>query len=98
MNYDKSRGFMVGHAPGDDLDYGFDWADVLDEGETITQSDWTASTDITLTRETVAGSVTLAFAAGGEDGKYYQLVNEVQTSSGRVYNRMITLICKKTIA
>lgn len=98
MNYDKSRGFMVDHAPGDDLDYGFDYTDFLDSGETITQSDWTASSGITLSRDLIAGPVTLTFAAGGEDGKYYQLVNEIATSSGRVYNRMITLVCKKTIS
>ena len=97
IRFDNTLGFVADHAPGDDLDYGFTWQDVLEEGESIGASEWTATTGITLSRGAVSGSVTSTFAAGGVDGQRYQLVNSITTAGGRKYNRMITLLCKKAI-
>lgn len=86
------------HAPGADLDYGFDWAEngYLEEGETVTNSAWSVQpAGITLTRQQIAQDViTSVFAAGGVQGRRYVLTNTITTSAGRIDSRTITLNCK----
>lgn len=86
------------HAPGADLDYGFDWRENkwLETGEIITQSAWTVQPEgITLTRQQIAqDAVTSVFAAGGVNGRQYVLTNTITTSEGRTDSRTIRLNCK----
>lgn len=81
------------HAPGADLDYGFDWKTNgwLATGETIETSTWTATTGITLSRQQNANGVTSVFAAGGSAGYTYTLTNTITTSLGRIDKRAIKL-------
>ena len=83
------------HAPGSDLDYSVDWSNWLTDGETITDSDWTASAGLTLTRDAVINdTLATVFAAGGVAEQNYVLTNTITTSVGRVDSRTITLRCR----
>ena len=86
------------HAPGADLDYGFDWKTNgwLEVGETITASNWSVQpAGITLTRpQIVQGTVTSVFAGGGVSGRRYVLTNTVTTSAGRTDSRTVNIDCK----
>ncbi len=86
------------HAPGADLDYGFDWHENgwLETGETVTNSVWSVHpTDITLSRQQIDQDViTSVFVAGGINGRQYVLTNTIETSMGRVDSRTIRLSCK----
>ena len=86
------------HAPGADLDYGFDWRanGWLDIDETIQTSTWTVQPNsLLLSREQISqNAVTSVFAAGGLVGRQYLLTNTIATSKGRVDNRTILLNCR----
>lgn len=80
------------HAPGANLDYGFDWKSNgwLAEGETIETSTWSAP-GLTVTRQLHANGITAAFIAGGKKGNTYKVTNTITTSEGRTDSRTITL-------
>lgn len=86
------------HAPGADLDYGFDWRENkwLETGETVTNSVWTVQpAGVTLTRQQIVqDAVTSVFAAGGTNGRQYVLTNTITTSKGRTDSRTIRLNCR----
>jgi hypothetical protein len=90
------------HAPGADLDYAVNWGEKADgsppwlaETETIVSSGWTASLGISLSNEQVLDDkVAVTFAAGGEVGKTYTLINTITTSAGRTDSRILTLECR----
>jgi hypothetical protein len=91
--------FTMVHRPGADLDYGFVWTDDLAVGETIATSVWApvvATTEITLTREQIAGSTTSAYVAGGVDGTDYVIKNTVVTAApfSRTMVGILTLRCR----
>lgn len=81
------------HAPGANLDYGFDWKSNgwLSTGETIETSSWTAP-GLTLTRQQSANGITSVFVAGGKKGSTYKLTNTITTSDGRTDSRTIHLV------
>lgn len=82
------------HAPGANLDYSFDWSAWLEEGETVTDSQWSATSGITLSRNQINdGSVTSTYAGGGVLNQTYILTNTITTSSGRIDSRIIRLKC-----
>lgn len=85
------------HGAGSTLDYGFNWSEWLQSGETITVSVWAPATDLIFTNAAVTGTgtITSVFVAGGEAGKTYKLYNTVTTSAGRIDSRTLTLSCKK---
>lgn len=86
------------HAPGADLDYGFDWKTNgwLEPDETIASSTWSVQpAGITLSRLQIAeGNITSVFAAGGTNGRQYVLTNTITTSEGRTDSRTIRLHCR----
>lgn len=83
------------HSPGADLDYIENWSEWLGDGETVEQSQWTATAGITLSRQTVLnGTHACVFAAGGVAGQVYELTNTITTSQGRIDSRTITLRCQ----
>lgn len=80
----------VEKAPGDELDYGFEYADELEGGETIDSSTWEASpTGIDLGAEGVEGSVATQWVSGGTAGTDYTLANTITTSGGRTFVRTL---------
>ncbi len=85
------------HAPGADLDYGFNWRENgwLETDETITSSIWSVQPDsIALSRHQILQeSITSVFVGGGVIGRQYRLTNTIVTSQGRADNRTILLTC-----
>jgi hypothetical protein len=73
-----------------DVDYyGWDWADRLDTGETISVSTWTVPSGITQTTPapSIAGSVTTLWLTGGTLGQKYTVTNHITTNQGRQFDR-----------
>lgn len=95
--FDTQNDNEYDHAPGANLDYGFDWSDFLTTGETIATSSWTATSGITLSNPSVTGSITATFAAGGVEGVLYTLTNTIVTnaSPARTDIRTLVLSCKR---
>ena len=74
---------------GDDeaLDYGIDYADLLEDGETISASTWTVAVGLTAGATGVIGSVAFQWLSGGAAGESYDVDNIVTTSVGRIFER-----------
>jgi hypothetical protein len=84
------------HDPDARVDYGVDWSDYLDEGESITEHEWiTTGDDLTLTGESLAGAVHATFVEGGVLGRAYRITSRITTSAGRRDDQSITLIIKE---
>lgn len=86
------------HAPGADLDYGFNWRGngYLNTGETVTASAWAISPAGTLTRQQIINEeISSVFVAGLRLNTDYQLTNTITTSEGRTDSRTIHLSCVK---
>ncbi len=86
------------HAPGADLDYGFNWRTngYLESGEAVTISTWAISPAGTLTREQIINAeISSVFVAGLRLNTDYQLTNTITTSEGRTDSRSIQLSCVK---
>lgn len=80
----------------DSLDYQFDWAEFLVEGETITDATVTASpSGELLIAGIVAGETAVTFRASeGEVGSTYTVTCEIETTAGNIVNRKATLPVK----
>ncbi len=76
------------------LDFGFDWSEWLDTGETISSSAWTVPSGITEDSTSNTTTTTTIWLSGGTAGEPYDLVNRVTTSSGRTDDRTMTVICE----
>lgn len=76
--------------PDEFLDYGFDWAERLEPGETIVTSTWfinEALPEIELSDESVVSNrYTLVWISGGAVGERYSVTNRLTTSVGRIYD------------
>jgi hypothetical protein len=80
----------VEKAPGDVVDYGFDYQDELVAGETITASTWSvAPAGLDLAAEGVDGTIATQWTSGGTAGTIYTLENTMTTSGGRVFVRSL---------
>lgn len=77
--------------PDASLDYGFDWSDWLDTGETILSSLWTVDDGLTGSGESNDDTSTTIWLTGGTDGEDYKAVNHIVTSAGREDDRTITI-------
>lgn len=76
------------------LDYGWDWSDWLDTGDTITASTWTITpTGPTLTDSTHDTTTTTVWVAGAVLGVDYTLTNHITTVEGREDDRSHGLHC-----
>lgn len=62
------------------LDFGFDWSDWLDTGETIEASSWTVPTGLTKVGESFSDTVTKIWLSGGTAGTEYTVVNTIETT------------------
>ena len=78
------------------LDYAFNWSDVIESTETITTSNWVASstandTSFTLVSSSLSGVITTAFVSGGRNNYYYVLKNTITTDQGRTWIRVMNM-------
>lgn len=90
---------QVEKAPGDTLDYGFDWngstaagGPWLATGDTIATSTWTPASGINTSGAAISGAVTSVFISGGTLGSTYDVVNTITTTGGRT--KVLTLRVK----
>lgn len=98
MQFDHAIGCWVAqHAPGAELDYGFDWLRLgwLDVDETVLTSEWSGPPIVTITREQIiADVITSCYAKIERAGYQAQLTNTITTTAGRTDSRTILLVCK----
>ena len=80
--------------PAADKDYSINWSALLQDGETIAASVWTADAALTLTDDAVAGGVCSVWIAGGVNGTTYSIKNQITTSRGLIDERTIQLKVK----
>jgi hypothetical protein len=80
------------------LDYVVDWRKVLEDGETIDNSEWTIedkgnADDLEQGPQGTArqDGKNLIWLAGGVVGERYEIQNRIETSEGRTYDRTFTL-------
>lgn len=77
--------------PDAKLDYPWDWADWLAEGETITDSEFIASAGIEVVTTSNSATTATAWIQGGQQGTAYQITNRITTSAGRIDDRSIVI-------
>lgn len=85
--------------PGSVLDYGLDWSE-LTSADPIVESTWTVTTtpsDLTIDESppsSFSGDETRVWLSGGTDGRTYDVVNQIRTQAGRVYERTLEVQVK----
>lgn len=85
-------------APGDVLDYAFDWSVYLGTtGDTIQSSTWTADTGITITNPSNTATLAGIRVSGGTLGTQYAIVNRIHmTPSGQIDERTLMISIEGT--
>lgn len=78
--------------PDATLDYAVDWAAWLPDADTITVSEWIVPVGLTLTDQSLAGTVATAWLSGGVDGTMYRVTNRITTLAGRIDDRTLRLL------
>ncbi len=78
--------------PAATLDYGFDWSEWLDDGETITASSWVIPAGLTKDSDGHTDVLAVAWLSGGVAGADYVIVNRVTTSAGRTDERSMVIM------
>jgi len=73
------------------LDYGFDWSDWLDTGETLSSATWTVPSGITKDSQQLGDTSTKAWFSGGTAGESYTIACKVVTSAGRTDERSFVI-------
>lgn len=74
-------------ADDENLDYGIEFADLLETGETISSASWTVGAGLTGGAESESGTVASKWLSGGTAGLTYEVDCEATTSAGRVFER-----------
>ena len=80
--------------PDEVKDYGVNWADRLDEGDTIATSVWVVPTGITQNSASNTATTTTIWLSGGTLNTTYSLVNRITTAGGRTLDQTCKLKCK----
>lgn len=75
--------------PNARLEWLFDWADWLADGETISTSSVTADDGLTVDTVSHGGSSAVAWLSGGVAGATYRVTNHITTSETRADDRSI---------
>lgn len=84
--------YMAPKDPQETADYAIDWAELLDDSETISTSSWAVSpTGPTLSGAGTSGTRAYVFVAGGTAGTEYVLTNTIITSGGRTYEKSLVV-------
>ena len=73
------------------LDWVWDWNEWLDDGETISNSQFIVSVGITVDSESNTTKTSTVWLSGGTAGQVYQVTNRIATSGGRTDDRSITI-------
>ena len=63
------------------LDYGFDWSNWLQDGESIVTAVWTIPTGITKDSQDESTTVTVVWLSGGTDRKDYYVSCKITTDN-----------------
>ena len=79
--------------PDSDIDYGCDWTDWLEAGETITGSAWVVPAGLVAGTEANDTTTTSIFLTGGTVGTTYTLTNRITTSDSRIEDRSMFILC-----
>lgn len=84
---------MPPKAPGEKLDYVFDWSAVLTTGEMITQSTWVVGSVLTQATPSPSftNTTTTIWLSGGVDKCYCIVTNTITTSLGRIFSRSMSI-------
>ena len=86
----KSQNFRKD--PHAKLDYGFDWSDWLESGETISASVWTVPAGISEESSQRGDTLTKIWLSSGTAGETYTIANKVTTSEDRIDERSFDVI------
>lgn len=79
----KASGEWAGKDPDAKKDYSVDWTNMLQEGETIVSSTWSASPEgLTLYDGSVSEGRATTWISGGSAGTTYEVTNHIITSRG----------------
>ena len=73
------------------LDYGFNWVDWLETGETISNSIWTVPTGITEDSTAYSNTATTIWLSGGTLNTDYEVINHITTSEDREDDRTLKI-------
>lgn len=79
--------------PDEQLDYGFDLTDWLEDGVTVASASWTVGAGLTEVSEATTDTQTAVMVNGGTATNVYQLKGTVTDSEGRVLVRRISVYC-----
>lgn len=93
MDVTLDQDFTVVMVAGSELDYGFNWSDVLAPGETVLTSAWSINNDaFTHVGDTLDDSQALVRIGGGIAGRIAYATNTIVTTANR-YVKRIRLVC-----
>jgi hypothetical protein len=81
--------------PGSVKDYGFDWSEILETGETIASAVWNGG-GLTSSGAYISGENTYTLLAGGTLGTTYIVSCTITTSLGRTYCREFLISVEAT--
>lgn len=70
--------------PADKRDYGFDWSDWLDSGDTIFLTSWTVPSGLTEGAKDNGTLQSKIWLSGGTAGETYEVTCKVTTIGGRI--------------
>lgn len=72
---------------GDELDYTLDWAESLEGGDEITESEWTSDPGISVGRKSHTASTATCWLSGGIADRWYRVTNTIVTETSRRESR-----------
>lgn len=84
---EDSQGYWIEKDPDSILDYPMDWADWLQDGETITNSEWLVTDGITVDNSYNTAEATVVWLSTCIAGQTYMITNRITTSAGRQEDR-----------
>lgn len=77
--------------PDELLDYDLDWSGRLDDGDSITDSEWTVPDGLTAGPTSMSQTATKIWLSGGTLGENYTLLNRITTAEGRILDQSAKL-------
>lgn len=80
--------------PNATLDFAFDWASWLEDGETLTAETVTATAGATVINDTIDGTRVVYWLTGGQVGSDVEVTCRVTSSAGRVDERSVRVLVR----
>ncbi len=77
--------------PNDKDFFWIDWSQRLEEGETITESSWTADSGIQIDGTLLDGNIGYVWLIGGTNRNVYTVTNRITTSDGRILDQSLKI-------